>query len=79
MEIASSIIPSPSRRKLTRIIITTALGDICIIALAALSIIPITDAAQVNIPAKTTMNMITELVTLASTSILIKSRQVIDL
>ncbi len=56
-------------------IMTTALGDILIIEFAARSTMPMTDAAQEKIPAKTTMNMITELVTLASTIIYTRSRQ----
>ena len=73
---ASRIIPNPSRSRFIRIIITAAFGDISITKLAAISITPITEAAQVKIPANTTMNMITDEVTLASTRTLIMSRQV---
>ncbi|MBA7703525.1 hypothetical protein ES703_112311 [subsurface metagenome] len=78
MEIASKIMPRASSRRFTRMIMTTALGDIFIMALAVRSIMPITDAAQVKIPANTTRNIMTELVTLASTRILIRSRHDID-
>ena len=75
---ASSTIPRPSSIRSTRMIITTALGDMFTITSAALSMTPMTEAVQVKMPAKTTMNMITELVTAASTSISIMSRHRID-
>ncbi len=70
---ASSTIPRASSSRLTRMIIIAALGEIWTMKAAVWSTTPMTEAAQVKMPAKTTMNMITELVTLASTSTFTKS------
>ena len=66
---ASRIMPSASSSRSIRMIMTTALGETLTMKLAALSMTPMTEAVQVKRPANTTMNMMTELVTAASTSI----------